>query len=190
MNRDKYLTAIVTLLKEEGLGLSMDTVASRIGITRKTLYNTFSSKDCMIDDCLEYVSRQFKESLSCMDDLAVPASVRFSRGVTTLRLYFKDMSHIFMRDLMEYYPQKASLDHTAGSSYFEEKIAANIADGQKNGEYRMDIDPSLFAKYISFSIFSFFQKEVMRANTYSADYYFEQVINFNINALVNHRQIA
>ena len=184
MNKDKYLSAIIPLLKEEGLGMSMEAVAQKIGVTKKTLYNRFSSKDQMIEDCLQLISCQFQESLSCMDDSSIPIAKRFEMGVTTLRLYFKDMSHAFMRDLMKFYPQKASVNHSAGLVYFEEKIAQNIELGKKEGVYRPEIDSGLFAKYISFSIFSFFQKEVMMANTYSAGYYFEQVINFNINALL------
>lgn len=184
MTKDHYMTAIIALLKEEGLGLSMDAIASRIGISKKTLYNIFSSKDQMIDDCLERINNQFREDLLCMEDNSLPAAKRFEMGVNTLRQYFREMSHSFMRDLMEYYPQKASADHSVGSAYFEEKIADNIKAGQACGEYRQDIDPALFAKYISFSIFSFFRQEVMKSRTYSADHYFEQVINFNINALL------
>ena len=188
MDKNKYLSLIIPLLKEEGLGLSMDAVAQKIGVTKKTLYNQFVSKDQMIEECLKMVSAQFRASLSCMDDESVPVEKRFADGVTTLRLYFREMSRVFMRDLMEYYPQKASLDHTAGSAYFEEKISENIEEGKRRGVYRPDIDSSLFAKYIAFSIFSFFQKEVMMRNTYSADHYFEQVIKFNINALLIKQQ--
>lgn len=184
MKKDKYLSAIIPILKEEGLGLSMEAMAQKIGVTKKTLYNRFNSKDQMIEDCLEQVTGQFKENLACMDDETLPVVERFEKGVTILRLYFKDMSHAFMRDLMVQYPQMASLDHTAGRSYFEEKIAQNIESGKVSGTYRTDIDSALFAKYISFSIFSFFQKEVMMGSTYSADYYFKQVIDFNINALL------
>lgn len=185
MNRDKYLADIIRLFKEEGLGLSMETVAQKIGVTKKTLYNRFASKDRMIEECLEQVSRNFRESLECMDDESIPVEKRFEMGVSTLRRHFREMSHAFMRDLMEMYPQKASMDHAAGSSYFEEKIARNIEEGKKSGVYRKTIDAGLFAKYISVSIFSFFQKEIMMKNTYSADYYFQQVIDFNINALIN-----
>lgn len=188
MKKDMYVSAIIPLLKEEGLGLSMDAIAQKIGVTKKTLYNRFESKNQMIDDCIAQISDQFRESLECMDDESIPVVERFVTGVNTLRQYFKDMSHAFMRDLIEYYPQKASLDHSSGSKYFEEKIAGNIAAGKREGIYRSEIDEGLFAKYISFSIFSFFQKEVMMANTYSADFYFEQVINFNVNALLIKQQ--
>lgn len=184
MKKDKYVSSIIPLLKEEGLGLSMEAVAEKIGVTKKTLYNRFESKNKMIEDCIVQISEQFRESLECMDDESIPVEERFVIGVNTLRQYFKDMSHAFMRDLMKYYPQQAMLDHASGSSYFEEKIAANIAAGKREGAYRPDIDEGLFAKYISFSIFSFFQKEVMMANTYSADFYFTQVIDFNVNALL------
>jgi len=98
------------------------------------------------------------------------------------------MSHAFMRDLMEYYPQKASADHAIGSGYFEEKICRNIEEGKQEGVYRADIDSGLLAKYIAFSVFSFFRREVMMKNSYSADHYFAQVINFNINALLIKQQ--
>lgn len=184
MTKEKYLSTIIPLLKNEGLGLSMEAVANKIGVTKKTLYNIFESKDKMIEDCLEEVFFQFQDNLSCMNDTSIPVENRFEAGVKALRQYFKEMSPMFMKDLMECYPQKASLDHSTGSSYFEMKIAHNISEGKESGVYRSDIDPELFAKYIAFSIFSFFQKEVMNKNTYSADYYFDQVINFNINALL------
>jgi len=63
MNKDKYLSAIIPLLKEEGLGMSMEAVAQKIGVTKKTLYNRFSSKNQMIEDCLQLISCQFHESL-------------------------------------------------------------------------------------------------------------------------------
>lgn len=185
MKKERYFSSIIPILKEEGLGLSMDAVAMKIGVTKKTLYNVFASKDKMIEECLEVVSNEFKESLRCMDDESLPVVERFERGIVTLRLYFKGMSHAFMRDLMVDYPQMASLDHTAGRSYFQDKIARNIEVGQEEGVYNQDLDPGLFARYISFSIFSFFQKEIMMGNAYSADYYFEQVIKFNKNALLN-----
>lgn len=183
MTKDKYLSDIIRILKEEGLGLSMEDIAQRIGVTKKTLYNRFESKDRLIEDCMAQISAEFRDSLKSMDDVSIPVEKRFEMGVSTLRQYFKEMSPAFMRDLMKDYPQKASVDHTSGSSYFEEKIAQNIEQGKKSGVYRSEIDAGLFAKYISFSIFSFFQKEVMMRNTYSADFYFKQVIDFNINAL-------
>lgn len=108
MTKDKYLSDIIRILKEEGLGLSMDTIAQKIGITKKTLYNRFSSKDQLIEDCLVQISDEFKESLSCMDDDSIPVEKRFEMGVSTLRQYFKEMSPALMRDLMKDYPQKAS----------------------------------------------------------------------------------
>ena len=184
MKKEKYIEAIIEVLKEEGLGLSMETIAQRIGVTKKTLYNRFSSKEAMLDDCLEQISNDFMESLSCMDDESVPIPVRLERGINCLRHYFKKMSHTFERDLQEMYPQKASIDHSNGSTFFENKIAENIVKGKEEGIYRADVDSVLFAKYISYSIFSFFRKKVMMEQDYPAEYYFKQVINFNINALL------
>lgn len=184
MKKEKYIEAIIEVLKEEGLDLPMETIAKKIGVTKKTLYNRFSSKEKMIDECLELISVRFKESLQCMNDETVPTPERLRNGISGVRIYMKSISHTFARDLKEMYPRKALTDHTLGNNFFESKIAANIEKGKAEGIYRPDIDSRLFAKYISFSIFSFFFKEVMKEQEYSVEYYFKQVVDFNINALL------
>lgn len=184
MKKAKYVAAIVPVLKEDGLKVSMDKVAIKIGATKKTLYNQFVTKELMIEECLEEMTRQYRESLDCMDDPAISIPERLEAGINTLRQYFRDMSHAFMGDLVTFYPQKATADHVQGSSFFEKKLADNIEAGKAAGVYRENIDSTLLAKYISYAVFSFFKKEVMNGHSYSADYYFQQIIDFNINALL------
>lgn len=184
MKKEKYVAAIVSVLKEEGLRVSMDMVATRIGATKKTLYNQFVSKELMIEDCLEEMTRQYRASLECMDDTGISVPERLESGIKTLRQYFKDISHAFIGDLVTFYPQKAAADHIQGSTFFEKKVAENIESGKASGVYRENIDSELLAKYISYAVFSFFKKEVMNGHSYSADYYFQQIIDFNINALL------
>lgn len=187
MDKNKYICDIIVLFKEEGLGMSMDTIAQKIGVTKKTLYNRFESKENLVEECLAQISEEFRNDLNAMDDRIVPVEKKFETGISTLRRYFREMSPVLMRDLLELYPRKASFDHHSGLGYFEKKIEENIIEGKTAGVYREDIDSKLFASYISFSIFSFFQKEVMMKSTYSADHYFEQVIKFNINALLKEK---
>lgn len=39
MKKEKYLEKILPLIKSEGLTFTMDQLAMRIGVTKKTLYN-------------------------------------------------------------------------------------------------------------------------------------------------------
>lgn len=185
MKKEKYVAAIVPVLKECGLKITMDEIALKIGATKKTLYNQFGSRELMIEECLDEMTRQYRKNLACMDDRTIPAHERFVNGVKYLRQYFKDIAPVFISDLMKIYPQKASMDHAEGRTFFENKLVENIKVGQLEGDYRADLDPGLIAKYIAYAVFSFFKKEVMNGSTYSADFYFEQIITFNVSALVD-----
>lgn len=43
--KDKYVAKAISILKQEGFRLSLDEMATKMGITKKTLYNNFSSKE-------------------------------------------------------------------------------------------------------------------------------------------------
>jgi len=184
MKQEQYIARILPVLKEDGLGLPIEIIAERIGVTKKTLYNQFDSKDELIAQCLDNLFNQFKESVSPLGDERIDVCEGLEKGIIGLSKYFADISHPFMLDLDKNYPSKAKAGHVNGCSYFEGLLKNNIERGIKAKVYREDIDSALFSRYIAFSIFSFFQKEIMRGNKYSANYYFTKVIDFNKHALL------
>ena len=183
MNTEKYLEKIILFFKEEGLSMSMDEIAKGIGAAKKTLYNKFESKEDLISKCLVKVTDDFCKNLQCIDNPSEDVRQCFRNGIEALRTFFREMSPLFLKDMMNYYPKLINNEHQLGSSYFIEQLKGNIERGKKEGIYRKDIDQDLIADYISFSIFAYFRKSVMMGSKYSADHYFSQVIEFCLNAL-------
>lgn len=188
MNKEKYIERTIALFKDQGLMLSMDEIAEKIGVTKKTLYNRFSSKDELIDECIKKITEEFQMKINCLDDRTIPVADGFREGITAMRTFFRDMSPVFFRDLIAHYPSRANDDHVSGSDYFDKMLCLNIKRGIDEGVYRKEIDAELFAKYIAFSIFVFFRQTVMMQSFYSSEYYFKQVIDFNLNALIIKQQ--
>ena len=186
MSKEKYLEKIVALFKDEGLDLTMDIIAERIGVTKKTLYNQFNSKEQMIDDCMQSMTEELKNTVACMGDTSTPASVGFRTGITNMKVKMFDISHAFIRDLQMVYPNKATRDHITGSTYFVNMIRSNIERGMATGEYRDDLQPEFAAKYINFCIFNYFSQNVMRNKAISSDEYFRTVTDYHIHALMKH----
>jgi len=184
MRKEKYLEMIVPLLKREGLQLSMDAIADSIGVSRKTLYNQFASKDELTAQCSKYLFGQFREMTGCLADENVPAQEGFRQGMMGLRDFFREASHVFTRDLMASYPGIAQESHNSGSQLFGILLKANIERGQNDGTYRKDVDSCLFSKYIAFSVMAFFQKEIMRGGNVTVDDYFNKVIDFTLQSLL------
>lgn len=184
MHKDKYLAKISALMKEDGLDLSMDTIAERIGVTKKTLYNQFSSKEDLIDECINYMNDGLKAAISALADESIPASVGFCRGINGIKTEMFDISHVFLRDLQLVYPDKATRDHMVGTQLLEDMFRKNIEHGIASGEYRQDLDATLIARYIIYALFGFFKKEVMKGGgPWSVENYFSDMTVYHLNAL-------
>ncbi|MCF0175488.1 MAG: TetR/AcrR family transcriptional regulator [Bacteroidales bacterium] len=188
MKEEKYLEKALALFKSEGVSMSMDTIAERMGVAKKTLYNNFESKDALVGRCMESVLNNLRERLACLEEPSVPAKESFSAGIMALRGFFLEICPVFLKEMLDYYPNLASSDHDAGSAIFVEKLTCHIERGQQDGSYRPEIDARLMSGYIAYSIFSYFRKNVMRGGDCTADHYFSQVIDFNLAALLNRKQ--
>ena len=185
MKEDKYIDKAITLFKKEGISMSIETIAESIGVTKKTLYNNFESKDGLIDKCMSKVIADLDRDLECLNDETKDLRTCFSEGICVLVNFFRETSPKFLSGMMKYYPQLASSDHDAGRELFNQKLHQHIARGQKEGVYRQEIDSKLISGYISYSIFSYFKKSVMHDGDFAAEHYFNQVIDFNLKALQN-----
>lgn len=183
MKKEKYLDRIIPLLKGEGLSLSMDSIADEIGVTRKTLYNNFSSKDELLKECVERLLEEFRQMTACLSDPKVPVEKGFKDGILGLYDFFRTASHVFTRDLMQMYPELASGSHNSGTALFEERLRENILRGQAEGVYRKDIDTQWMAHFIAYSIFAFFQKYVMGGCICDPQEYFDSITDFMLHGL-------
>lgn len=184
MKKTNYLEKIVVLVKDQGLDLSMENIAASIGVTKKTLYNQFVSKELLIEDCMKYMANELENAVACMVDESIPSSEGFRMGIKNMKDKMFDISHVFLRDLQIVYPDKATRDHVIGSQLFENMLRQNLKNGIASGEYRYDINPDRFAQFIMYSIFSYFKNHVMHDNDWATDEYFSLVTEYHLHALL------
>lgn len=184
MNKEKYLEKIVVLVKDRGLDLSMENIAESIGVTKKTLYNQFTSKELLIEDCMKYMSIELQNAVACLVDESIPSSEGFRQGIANMKDKMFDISHVFLRDLHLVYPDKATRDHMIGSQLFEKMLRKNIENGIASGEYCSDIDPDRFANFIIYSIFSYFKARVLHGNEWASEDYFSSVTEYHLRAML------
>lgn len=184
MKESKYIEKALELFKAEGVSMTIETIADKIGVTKKTLYNNFESKDGLISKCLEQVVIDLQDNLKCMDDESKSVEECFRDGIYTLMDFFKESCPLFIKEVLKFYPKFAANKHNAGFEFFNGKLQQLIVRGQNEGIFRKDIDTRLIAGYISFSTFSYFKKSYMIEGGISADHYFDQIIEFNYNALI------
>ena len=65
-SKDKYIAQTFELFKREGLSLNMEQIAVSLGLTKKTLYNNFTSKENLINSVLDYFFKNLENKIQCI----------------------------------------------------------------------------------------------------------------------------
>lgn len=92
------------LMKNGVKNLTMDTIARQLGISKRTLYEVFDSKDAMVEDVLtrmyneeqQQIRRAAKESDNVMEAMAF--------GLKSHQRFLSEIDVSLLRDIDQFYP--------------------------------------------------------------------------------------
>lgn len=183
----KYIDKAILVLKQDGLRLSLEEIAGKMGITKKTLYNHFSSKDELLKECIQSISADFRETINGLDDSNRSAIDNLRDGFSLLNHFFTVLSPLFFYDLMRLNPNQAMSEHLIGSDSFQHKMEANLRQGIREGVYRQDLDVEFISRYLSYSIFGYYINSLINNNPYVSTNYFEDIVEYNLRALLSEK---
>lgn len=185
--KDKYVSKAIDILKQEGFLLSLDEMAARMGVTKKTLYNNFSSKEGLLKECVHAISADFQSAISLLDDEEHSAIECLRRCFEQLDELFETLNPVFFSDLMRSNPNQAMLEHAIGSNYFGDKMAANLRYGIKTGLYKSDLDVPFMCEYLSYSVFGFYINAVVNNKLLPSGSYFATILRYHLRAIVSNQ---
>lgn len=144
--RERILASAYELIQRYGLrGFTMDDVASELGISKKTIYKTFDSKNQLISDLVDRIveveKRTFIEEIS-------KHSTWLEKFEAMLTMYTpEDIPFRLVDELYRYYPaEKEKIEKLA--ELRQEVLFPLIEEGQKMGRIRLDLNPAIIVAMI------------------------------------------
>ncbi|MCK9311722.1 MAG: TetR/AcrR family transcriptional regulator [Bacteroidales bacterium] len=185
--KQKYIDQAISVFKQEGLRLSLDEIADKMGIVKKTLYNHFESKDDLLRECIQSLITELRNEIEVMNDDRFNAVEGMRKGFEEMSKFFYALSPVFFHDIKKLYPEIAMAEHHASIELFRDKIVENLNKGIKDQSYRQDMDVVLMSQYFIYSVFGFFINRVINSNEFSARNYFPTVLEYNLRALVSEK---
>lgn len=139
-------TAFSMFMKFGVRSVSMDDLAQDMGMSKKTIYSVFPSKESLISKViLRHIQNDQKEIMAIRAEAgdAIEEIWHISQHVLKFLSQIKP-SLIF--DLKKFYPQCWALIEKQHFDFIKETIETNIIRGQKEGLYRHDINADIVAK--------------------------------------------
>jgi AcrR family transcriptional regulator len=149
--KEQIIMQVFELFMRYGIkSMSMDDIALQMGMSKKTLYQYFASKDDLVNAVLEKhlemdqckVKSLISSKNNAIDDLM--------HIVTTVNDTLKQINPSIHYDLEKYHPQAWKKFGDYKRNFIQENIKQNILKGIKEELYRSDINVDIVAAlYVS-----------------------------------------
>ncbi len=137
----KILNASIGMFFSHGIkAVSMDDVAKAVGISKRTLYEHFGSKDALLMGCISDIIEDRSQKMSALIDTTDSFIELILRCVHEAIDFTQNIAPQFFEDLnnMNYAGAKAEMDSSMGK--FRKRIERLVEKGKSDGLLRQDID--------------------------------------------------
>ena len=157
--------------------LLMDELAAELGMSKKTLYVHFPSKDALVGEILQEFVREVRASADALlADPALSFTVKLHRFSAAMVQRFLRMNPLIFRDLQRFAPhiyrQIEELRHRNIPHIFGQLIR----QGQATGMVRADIDPDFAVEFWRPAIQSLMHPDTLERLQLGPDRVFAQAI--------------
>ena len=127
--------------------VTMDEIATQLGMSKKTIYQYYTDKDQLVDAVA--VDEIHYSQECCTKDAADSANAieEIFRVMEFVEIMFRNMNPSMLHDLEKYHPGgfKKFLEHK--NKFLYEMIKKNIERGIKEELYRPEIDIEIMTRY-------------------------------------------
>ena len=127
--------------------VTMDEIATQLGMSKKTIYQYYTDKDQLVD-AVAVEEIQFSQQCCMRDSASAENAIEeIFKVMEFVEVMFRNMNPSMLHDLEKYHPvgYKKFLDHK--NKFLYEMVKKNIERGIKEELYRPEIDLEIMARY-------------------------------------------
>ena len=186
-SKQKYIEDVYNLFRRRGLALTMDEIALELGLTKKTLYNNFSSKENLLITVAHRIFNEVEEQIDISLQTGKNAIETLYNTSKMLNGILLHIGPLLLCDTAKYLPDLKMLDHTNRMSFNSRMISENLKRGVSEGLYRSDLNEDLITMFFTSAIAKMYQWS--GAYIYLKDPYLfhSELIYYHLCSIVNDK---
>lgn len=145
--RAKIMLSAIELFKQYGFkSVTMDDVARRAGISKKTLYQHFDNKNTIVTDSMAWYKDAICAQCDSIQDAAQDAVEAFVKIRASFDNVYKEVNPHILFELQRFYPEgyeqfRKNMERDVVS------VKRNLEQGIKEENYRADINIEILARF-------------------------------------------
>jgi len=190
-SKEKILKKSEELFLRYGLkSVTMDDLASQLGMSKKTLYQFVENKGDLIEQIVH---------LHISDEKAFFANTRENSKDAVEEMILigrhniqelKKLSPTVIYDLKKYYQHLWSLIEQLESDHTYDFIKSNIEKGINQGVYRPDINADIIAKIYVLGALSVVNENIFSQKTYKKEDLFTEFIKYHLQGITTEKGLV
>lgn len=165
--------------------VTMDEIATQMGVSKKTIYQCFSDKNELVDAVVEEMLEYNKTSCRNSRMQARNAVQEVYLGMESLQEMLDNMNPSILYDIERGHPQTFKKFIEFKYNFLFELMKKNIERGKIEGLYRPEINAEFISKVRIETIMLAFNQDIFPKNQYSLLYIQKELLDFFLFAVAS-----
>ncbi|MEI7499278.1 MAG: TetR/AcrR family transcriptional regulator [Bacteroidota bacterium] len=166
--------------------VTMDDVATGLGISKKTLYEHFSDKEDLVRNVLMLEHDNRCSFLSAVEGQKLNAIEELFNVYKIMNDVFREYNPSMEYDLRKYYPDLFMKTKEIRRKRMYESIFNNINKGKKEGLFRKELNSKIIAKLHVFSTESFFDNDMFTQEELTSFKLFHEIFVYHLQGILSN----
>jgi len=164
--------------------VTMDEIASQMGVSKKTIYQCFSDKNELVDAVISELLEYNKTCCQSSRMQAQNAVQEVYFGMESLQEMLDNMNPSILHDMEKGHPQTFKKFIDFKYNFLFELMKKNIERGKNEGLYRPEINAELLSRVRIETIMLAFNEDIFPKNQYSLLYIQQELLEYFLYAMV------
>lgn len=181
--KERIIMAAIDAFNEKGLKFTMSDIASRLAISKKTIYTVFETKDEMFLEMVDYLFDRIKESeQAIVEDDSLTLSSKISRILGVIPESYKSIDLRQLYQLKDKYPEiYARVEERLENGW--ETTLELMNQGIEENIIR-PVNLSIFKMMMEASLEQFFQRDILVRNNMTYAQGLEEVVGILLSGIM------
>lgn len=169
---------------------TMDDLSAQLGISKKTLYRFYASRQELVDQVCNRVADEYEASMKPWDDAGISNLKKLLGLISNVVGFCKRVSPDFFQDLRRHYPVQYIELNLKLEQTLTGRIRQLLQAGVQEGVFRNSLHPELVMSIWQQHLQKDFEYAAQLVNDYSKDEVFRQAVYLFLYGIIAPAAIA
>lgn len=166
--------------------VTMDDLASHLGVSKKTLYQHFKNKSDLVEKTLSEHLEMEKQAVLEFRATSENAIVELFKIGAHVSSHLHQINPAIMFDLKRYYPKAWETLEFYKTDFIYDNILKNIKRGSTEGLYRDDLNSEIIARFYLEMINAIMHPDFKASNREIVEYY-EEFLRYHVRGIASNK---